>query len=215
MSFTCIFRVLEEDFDKEQFAKRLWGDVFYDPSRGTFHRKSEGSYKRTFVHFILEPLYKLYAQVIGEDTQALKETLRTLGIYLKNKDYGLNVKPLLRMVLAQFFGLSNAFVDMLATHVPSPAENAANKVERYYTGPIDTLTAQSMRRCDAEGPLVIQVTKLFNNEESTEFQAFGRVYSGSVKVNQIVRVLGEGYSIDDEEDMTMQKVLHAWVFESR
>lgn len=206
----------EADFDEQEFAKRLWGDIYYNPERGSFHRKSEnGEYKRTFVHFILEPLYKIYAQVVGEDTNELKKTLRSLGIYLKAKDYELNVKPLLHMVLAQFFGTANSFVDMVARHIPSPVENAIQKVQQFYTGPVDSDTAKAMIRCDADGPLMVQVTKLFNNEESTQFHAFGRVFSGSIKAGQIVRVLGEGYSIDDEEDMTMQKVENTWIFESR
>ncbi|KAI8975759.1 P-loop containing nucleoside triphosphate hydrolase protein [Mycotypha africana] len=206
----------EADIDVNDFAKRLWGDVYFNPERGSFHRKSQdGSLKRTFVHFILEPLYKIYAQVIGEDKETLKSTLRTLSIQLKAKDYDLNVKPLLHLVLSQFFGLSNAFTDMVANHIPSPKENAANKVERLYTGPIDTDTAKAMIQCNADGPLMIHVTKLYNNEFSTEFYAFGRVFSGSIKAGQIVRVLGEGYSIDDEEDMTMQKVENTWIYESR
>lgn len=119
------------------------------------------------------------------------------------------------MVLTQFFGLAGSFVDMVAKHIPSPVENAAHKIERFYTGPLASNVVQSMIKCDADGPLMIQVTKLYNNEQSTEFQAFGRVFSGSIKVGQVVRVLGEGYSVDDEEDMTMQKVEHTWIYESR
>ncbi|KAG0742649.1 hypothetical protein G6F57_010562 [Rhizopus arrhizus] len=206
----------ETDFDADAFAKRLWGDVFINPKQGTFHRKSSNSQnKRTFVHFILEPLYKLYAQVIGEEMEDLKKTLRSLGIYLKHKDYQMDVKPLLRLVLGQFFGSNGAFVDMIAQHVPSPAENASSKVERIYTGPMDSQVVASMKKCDADGPLMIHVTKLFNNEESTGFQAFGRVFSGSIKRGQIVRVLGESYTVDDEEDMAMQKVEYTWIYESR
>ncbi|KAI8986479.1 P-loop containing nucleoside triphosphate hydrolase protein [Pilobolus umbonatus] len=204
------------DVEFKEFAKRLWGDIYYNPDKGSFLRKNQASaYKRTFVHFILEPLYKLYSQVIGEDANELKKTLKSVGIYLKNKDYGLNVKPLLQLVLTQFFGHAGSFVDMMATHIPSPVENAQNKIQRLYTGPLDSAVAQSMGQCNADGPLVIYITKLYNNEESTEFQAFGRVFSGSVKNGQIVRVLGEGYSIEDEEDMTMQKVENTWIYESR
>ncbi|CDS07394.1 Putative Elongation factor 2 [Lichtheimia ramosa] len=206
----------EAEFDTEQFAKRLWGEVFFNPEKGSFHRSSQGrDSKRTFVHFILEPLYKLYSQIIGEDVSELKKTLRSLGIYLKEKEYGLNVKPLLRVVLAQFFGPPVGFVDMAVQHIPSPAQNAEHKIGNIYTGPLDTEVGQAMKNCDAEGPLVIHITKLYDNEEATGFDAFGRVMSGTVKNGQIVRVLGEGYSVDDEEDMAMQKVTAAWVFEAR
>lgn len=46
------------------FAKRLWGDIFFNPTSRKFTRKAmEPASNRTFVHFILEPLYKLYAHV--------------------------------------------------------------------------------------------------------------------------------------------------------
>ncbi|KAI7879867.1 P-loop containing nucleoside triphosphate hydrolase protein [Lichtheimia hyalospora FSU 10163] len=206
----------EAEFDTEQFAKRLWGEVFFNPEKGSFHRSSQGrDSKRTFVHFILEPLYKLYSQIISEDVSELKKTLRSLGIYLKEREYGLNVKPLLRVVLSQFFGPPVGFVDMAVEHIPSPAQNAEHKIGNIYTGPLDTEVGEAMKNCDAEGPLVIHITKLYDNEEATGFDAFGRVMSGTVKNGQIVRVLGEGYSVDDEEDMAMQKVTAAWVFEAR
>lgn len=154
-------------------------------------------------------------QVIGEESSDLKQTLRSLGIRLKEKEYSLNVKPLLRVVLSQFFGPPTGFVDMLVKHIPSPLENAAHKVQQYYTGPIDSEVADSMLKCDPDGPLVIQITKLFDNEEATDFDAFGRVFSGTVKPGQVVRVLGESYTVDDQEDMTMQKVSSAWIHESR
>lgn len=119
------------------------------------------------------------------------------------------------MVLSQFFGPPSGFVDMVSQHIPSPAQNALAKIQQIYTGPLDTEVAQAMAKCDADGPLMIHVTKLYDNAEATGFDAFGRVFSGTIRPGQIVRVLGEGYTIDDEEDMTMQKVLNAWVYESR
>ena len=104
---------------------------------------------------------------------------------------------------------------MVVNHIPSPAANASRKIEQIYTGPLDTEVGEAMRKCDPEGPLVINITKLYDNEDATGFNAFGRVFSGTIKSGQIVRVLGESYTIDDEEDMTMQKVSEASIFESR
>ncbi|KAI8093304.1 P-loop containing nucleoside triphosphate hydrolase protein [Halteromyces radiatus] len=206
----------EDEIDYLQFAQRLWGNIYYNDEEGTFHRKSQGiNSKRTFVHFILEPLYKLYSQVIGEEQKELKRTLRSLGIYLKEKEFGLNVKPLLRLVLAQFFGPPTGFVDSVVKHIPSPSANAAHKIEQVYSGPLDDVTADAMRKCDPDGPLMIYITKLYNNEDATDFDAFGRVFSGTVKSGQMVRVLGEGYSTEDEEDMMVQRVTNTWVYESR
>jgi U5 small nuclear ribonucleoprotein component len=52
----------DAEFDIEHFARRLWGDVYFDPETRTF-KKQTGGLKRSFVYFVLEPLYKLFGQV--------------------------------------------------------------------------------------------------------------------------------------------------------
>jgi U5 small nuclear ribonucleoprotein component len=50
--------------DTDEFALRLWGEIFFDGEKRKFTRyQSDPEDKRTFVRFILEPLYKLYSQV--------------------------------------------------------------------------------------------------------------------------------------------------------
>ena len=84
------------------FADRLWGDIYFDKESRKFTRKqSDPEQNRTFVHFILEPLYKLYTQVLSEETDSLRETLRSLGIQLKPVMYKMDVRPLLKAVLDQ------------------------------------------------------------------------------------------------------------------
>lgn len=49
--------------DAEEFARRLWGDVYYHADTRTFRKKApERGGERSFVQFILDPLYKIYAQ---------------------------------------------------------------------------------------------------------------------------------------------------------
>ena len=51
-------------FDIDEFAMRLWGNIYFDQEKRKFTRKgADVESKRSFVHFILEPLYKLYTQV--------------------------------------------------------------------------------------------------------------------------------------------------------
>jgi len=77
-------------------------------------------------YFIL--YYNINKKVIGEDEDTLKHTLSSLGIYLKASEYKLDVKPLLRLVCQKFFGIATGFTDMCIKKVPSPIENARNKV---------------------------------------------------------------------------------------
>lgn len=189
-------------FEIDEFAQRLWGDIYFDAERRKFTRKpADVESKRSFVHFILEPLYKLYTQVLSANSDELKETLANLRITLKPAAYKMDVRPLLKVVLDAFFGTPTALVDMIEQHLPSAAENARNKVERTYTGPMNSPIAESMMNCDPKGPTVVQVTKLFHTSDAQGFRAFGRVMSGTVSKGQPVYVLGEGYSLEDEEDM--------------
>ncbi|CAD6592792.1 MAG: hypothetical protein ASARMPRED_006721 [Alectoria sarmentosa] len=215
-SFAKMYAENYPDVNAKDFALRLWGDIFFNPKRRSFTRKgTEERSKRTFVNFVLEPIYKLYSHTISESPEDLKETLATLGISLKPSQYKTDAKSLLKMVCEQFFGGAEGFVDMVVEHVPSPLEGAPKKLDRYYTGPTDTKTAQSIAKCDQDGPLVIQVTKLFNTPDAEHFDSFGRVLSGIAKAGQQVRVLGQGYTIDDEEDMSVSTISDTWIAESR
>ncbi|KAI5241986.1 U5 small nuclear ribonucleoprotein component [Aureobasidium subglaciale] len=202
--------------DVPEFSKRLWGDIYYNPGSRKFTRRgTEAASKRSFVNFVLEPIYKLYSHTISESPEDLKKTLESLGIHLKPTQLRANAKDLLKMACEQFFGPATGFVDMVVDHVPSPVEGAKQKLENYYTGPTDTKTAESMLSCDQDGPLIVHVTKLFNTSDATGFNAFGRVMSGTARPGQKVRVLGEGYTIEDEEDMVEATISDVWIGESR
>lgn len=204
------------EFDSHEFSRRLWGDIFFNPRSRKFTRKAqEEKARRSFVHFVMEPIYKLYSHTISESPDDLKRTLAELGISLKPSQLKANAKDLLQMVCAQFFGPASGFVDMIVQHVPSPKAGAKRMLENFYTGPQDTRTADSMMICDAEGPLVVHVTKLFNTPDARGFHSFGRVMSGTARPGDKVRVLGEGYSVDDEEDMVTATIEDVWIAESR
>ncbi|KAF7794353.1 hypothetical protein EIP86_005487 [Pleurotus ostreatoroseus] len=202
--------------DVGAFAQRLWGDIYFNTETRKFTRKqTDPEQNRTFVHFILEPLYKLYSQVLSEETDSLKETLATLGIQLKPVMYKMDVRPLLKAVLDQFFGPAVGLVDMITEHIPSPVQATADKVERTYNGPMSSELAVSMKTCDPAGPVMINVTKLYHTTDAQSFRAFGRVISGTIRKGMQVKVLGEGYSPEDEEDMVKATVEDIWINEAR
>lgn len=72
-----------------------------------------------------------------------------------------------------------------------------------------------MLKCNSEGPTIVHVTKLYHTSDAQEFRAFGRVMSGTVRRGQAVKVLGEGYSLEDEEDMVSATVDAVLIDESR
>lgn len=72
-----------------------------------------------------------------------------------------------------------------------------------------------MQKCDPTGPVMVQVTKLYQTTDAQSFRAFGRVMSGTLQKGAEVKVLGEGYSPEDEEDMMKAVVEDIWISESR
>lgn len=89
------------------------------------------------------------------------------------------------------------------------------QIEGTYTGHQNTPLAQSMHACDPSGPVMVQVTKLYHTTDAQSFRAFGRVLSGTLRKGMQVKVLGEGYSPEDEEDMMRATVDDIWIHQSR
>lgn len=217
-SFSKMYADSFPGVNTEEFARRLWGDIYFNPKKRTFSRKplpGETQAKRSFINFVLEPIYKLFSHTISQSPNELKGLLDTLGIVLKPSQLRTDAKVLLKLVCEQFFGPSTGFVDMIVKHIPSPLEAAERRLERYYTGPLDSKVAESMKKCDQDGPLVIHVTKLFSTPDAKSFYSLGRVMSGIARPGMQVRVLGEGYSIDDEEDMAMATIKGVYIAETR
>lgn len=91
----------------------------------------------------------------------------------------------------------------------------ALQVERTYSGPQSSDLVSSMRACDPNGPVMVHVTKLYHTTDAQSFRALGRVFSGTVRKGMTIKVLGEGYSPEDEEDMMKVEVEDIWAGESR
>ncbi|KJZ76975.1 hypothetical protein HIM_03852 [Hirsutella minnesotensis 3608] len=215
-SFAKMYADKYGDINTDDFAKRLWGDIYYNPKKRNFTRKPvEANAVRSFVHFVLEPIYKIFTHCITDSPAKLRQVLTPLGIELKPSQYKADAGVILKLVCEQFFGPCTSFVDMIVQNVPSPGQGAERLLQRHYTGPLDTKIATSIRECNQNGPLVVHVTKLFNTADAKSFYSFGRVLSGTARPGMVVRVLGEGYSIDDEEDMSTASIDQVLIAETR
>lgn len=62
---------------------------------------------------------------------------------------------------------------------------------------------------------MVHSTKMYPTDDCTFFQVLARVMSGTLYAGQEVRVLGENYSLVDEEDSRVMTVGRLWVHEAR
>lgn len=58
-------------------------------------------------------------------------------------------------------------------------------------------------------------TKMYSTEDGVQFHAFGRVLSGTIQAGQPVKVLGENYTLEDEEDSQVCTVGRLWISVAR
>ncbi|XP_044763809.1 116 kDa U5 small nuclear ribonucleoprotein component [Coccinella septempunctata] len=215
-SFANLYLLYYGEVNVEEFSKRLWGDIYFNSKTRKFTKKApHSSAQRSFVEFILEPLYKVFAQVVGDVDTTLPDVLDELGIKLTKNEMKLNIRPLLRLVCNKFLGDFNGFVNMCVEHVKSPLDNAKRKVNHIYTGPTTSKIYDDMIKCDQEGLLMVHSSKMYPTDDCTFFQVLGRVMSGTLHAGTDVRVLGENYTLQDEEDSRILSVGRLWIYEAR
>ncbi|CBY20276.1 unnamed protein product [Oikopleura dioica] len=203
-------------FQAKKLAERLWGDVYFNPKTRKFQKtKSSSESVRSFVQWILEPLYKIFAQTIGDVDTSLAETVDQLGIRLSKTELKMNIRPLLRIVCSRFFGDFSSFVEMIAEKVPSAKEGNTRIMQDAYAGTMKSDFAQEVVKCDSNGPLVVYITKMFSTHDATRFNAYGRVISGTINSHSEVKILGENYSLDDEEDSRIMRCGRLWITQAR
>ncbi|GMM37148.1 U5 snRNP GTPase [Saccharomycopsis crataegensis] len=198
---------LEGHIDIEKFGKRLWGDsVCFNPETGKFFRKTarQLSQKNSFVQFILEPLYKLFSLSISKDQDELADILyKRFHISLHKNLYKQDSQVVLTEVCKQFFGENYGFVDMIQSSLPSPTLTGGHQVQRMKISPAKlkiSKMVQALIECSPDGILIANTCKLINTNEADKFYGLTRVYSGSLKVGQKVKILGEEYSSDENSD---------------
>ncbi|KAK6050506.1 GTP-binding domain protein [Cooperia oncophora] len=114
LSFANIYAERCGNVNAREFARRLWGDIYLDKSTRKFSRKPPTPVaQRTFVEFILEPLYKIFSQVVGDVDTCLPHMMSELNIRLTKEEQKMNVRPLIALICKRFFGDFRGFVDWL------------------------------------------------------------------------------------------------------
>jgi elongation factor 2 len=71
---------------------------------------------------------------------------------------------------------------------------------------MDDIVANSIRKCDSDGPLIVYISKMVPSTSKGRFIAFGRVFSGTVSTGQKVRIMGPNYIPGKKQDLVIKNI---------
>ena len=193
--------------DKKKLIKRLWGDNYYNPKEKKWSTEPEDeTVKRAFCVNILEPLIKLARTVTTGKKEVYLPLLEKLGIKLTSEEMETQGKILMRNVMQKWLDASDALIEMIILHLPSPKVSQKYRTLYLYQGPMDDECAKAMINCDPSGPVMMFVSKMVPTSDNGRFYAFGRVFSGKIKQGEKVRILGPQYIPGKQRDLSIKTV---------
>eukprot|EP00918_Siedleckia_nematoides_P106914 GHVU01233192.1.p1 GENE.GHVU01233192.1~~GHVU01233192.1.p1 ORF type:complete len:833 (+),score=141.07 GHVU01233192.1:188-2686(+) len=192
--------------EKDKMMQRLWGDNFYNAEKKSFSKSSEGGGKRAFCQFIMDPICQMFTSIMGEDKPKYEKMLGSLGVTLLGEDKNLTGKPLLKRVMQLWLSAGDTLLEMICTHLPSPAFAQRYRVANLYEGPQDDEAAMGIKNCDPDAPLMVYISKMVPTSDKGRFYAFGRVFSGTVATGQKVRIQGPRYVPGNSDDLSIKNI---------
>ncbi|KAJ7218349.1 eukaryotic translation elongation factor 2 [Mycena pura] len=196
--------------DKDKMVRRLWGDNFFNPATKRWSTKGTDAdgrpLERSFNFLVLDPIFKIFDAVMSTNKEGIGQILDKLDITLDAAARALEGKELLKAIMRKFLPAGDALLDMIVVHLPSPVVAQRYRVETLYEGPADDESALGIRACDPAGPLVLFVSKMVPAVERGRFYAFGRVFSGTVRAGQSVRIQGARYVPGRKDDLYVKTI---------
>ena len=196
--------------DRSKIIKKLWGDHFFNPKTKKWTDEATdddgNDLRRAFCSMILDPLLKLAESVKSGKKEIYEPMLKKLEIELKPEEKSLEGKHLVRKVMQKWIFASEALLEMIILHLPSPRQAQKYRTLYLYEGPHDDECAKAMMACDPEGPVMMFISKMVPTSDNGRFYAFGRVFSGTVAQGQKVRIMGPNYKPGKNEDLKEKNI---------
>jgi len=196
--------------EKYKLMGKLWGDNFFDPSSKKWVKKATNAagkpLKRAFCQFVMDPINLLFKSIMNGEKAKYEKMITSLQINLTNDEKDLTGKALLKTVMRKFLPAGDALLEMLVLHLPSPVQAQKYRVQTLYEGPEDDECAQAIKACDPNGPLMLYISKMVPTSDKGRFYAFGRVFSGTVRTGQKVRIMGPNYIPGKKEDLVIKPI---------
>lgn len=192
----------------ESITNKLWGDHFYDKENSKFITKNSldvvdhEKYPRAFCHLIMDPIISLLRCIYKGDVNGWNEQLKKFGIEIEiEKELLEDRKKLVSKIMQSFIDTSDAIVEMIILHLPSPKESQKYRTDYLYEGPTDDECSISMKNCDPSGSFMMYVSKMIPTSIDGRFYAFGRVFSGCAEKSKKIKIMGPNYKLGDSKDM--------------
>jgi elongation factor 2 len=185
---------------------RLWGDNFYDAANKKYTKNADEGHTRAFCQFALDPIMKLANGVHSGNKESWVPMVEKLGVKLSNDDKELEGKKIVRKVMQQWINASEALIEMIILHLPSPRVAQKYRTLYLYEGPMDDECAKGMMACDPNGPFMMFVSKMVPSSDGGRFYAFGRVFSGKAECSKRVKIMGPNYKFGKQEDVAEKNI---------
>jgi len=192
--------------DEEKMMGKLWGDNFFNAGAKKWQKSAQDGGVRAFCQFCIEPIRKIFENCMSENYEVVDKMLAAVGVKLNKEDKELRQKALLKRCMQKWLPAHEALLEMIVAHLPSPAASQKYRVENLYSGPMDDALATSIKNCDPEGPLACYISKMVPTADKGRFYAFGRVYSGTIRTGQKVKIMGPNYVYGKKEDMYIKNI---------
>ncbi|QLL30670.1 hypothetical protein HG536_0A04850 [Torulaspora globosa] len=196
--------------DKVRMMERLWGDSYFNPKTKKWTNKDTDTdgkpLERAFNMFVLDPIFRLFAAIMNFKKDEIPVLLEKLEIGLKGEEKDLEGKALLKVVMKKFLPAADALLEMIVMHLPSPVTAQNYRAEQLYEGPSDDPFCLAIKNCDPKADLMLYVSKMVPTSDKGRFYAFGRVFAGTVRSGQKVRIQGPNYVPGKKDDLFLKAI---------
>lgn len=218
--FTCAYRNWGWDLDmfadyyssksgksKENLLKVLWGDYYIDPKTQQITTTPTG--KRVFSEYIYKPMKNLFDAIMTNDVQKYTNILKRFDWDILPDEKELSGGDLYKKLFRRIYSLAPVLKKTIIKHLPSPIEAQKYRVDVLYDGPLvdSDPTYLSIKNCDPSGPLVFYTSLMVPADKNGggRFNAFGRIFSGTVKAGDKITIMGENYEPGKNKNVVFGK----------
>lgn len=206
----------------EKFQTNMWKHNCYYSKTDPFDRTGKFSTSGpeenlAFIVFVLNPLYKVRDMCKSGDRNGLVEFLAKYGVAIKKSSLDdLTDKALFKHVMRRWLPAADCLLEQIVINLPSPNESQKYRAENLYEGPKDDQFCTAIKTTDAseEAPVIMYVSKMIP-QGTGRYIAFGRVFSGVLKIGSPLYVQGPDYDPEKGKDPKCKVVTRVFLMMGR